>query len=55
MLPILAILGAVFLWGGPFSAMRVAIKALNPLTVMWLRMVIAFIIIFDNSFRSYRK
>lgn len=45
MLPILAILGAVFLWGGSFSAMRVAIKVLNPLTVMWLRMMIAFIII----------
>ena len=39
--PRLAVLGAVLLWGGSFSAMRTALADLHPWTVMWLRMVIA--------------
>mgnify|MGYP000250608428 CR=1 FL=1 len=41
LLPVAAILAAVFLWGGSFAAMRVAVKALNPWTVMWCRMITA--------------
>ncbi len=44
-LPFLAIMAAVLLWGGSFVAMRVAVAALPPMTVMWLRMVIALVVI----------
>lgn len=40
LLPIGALLGAVILWGGSFSAMRMALGTLSPSAVMWLRMVI---------------
>lgn len=43
--PRLAVLGAVILWGGSFSAMRAALDVLPAWTVMWLRMVIALICI----------
>ena len=43
--PRLAVLGAVILWGGSFSAMRTALDVLPAWTVMWLRMVIALICI----------
>ena len=39
--PRLAVLGAVLLWGGSFSAMRTALADLHPWSVMWLRMLIA--------------
>lgn len=41
LLPRLAVLAAVILWGGSFSAMRTALGVLPPWTVMWLRMMIA--------------
>lgn len=44
-LPIAAILLAVVFWGGSFAAMRVAVSALNPWTVMWFRMTIAALLI----------
>jgi drug/metabolite transporter (DMT)-like permease len=40
-LPYLAILGAVLLWGGSFSAMKIAVGALNPWSVMGVRMLMA--------------
>lgn len=43
--PVAAIFAAVLLWGGSFSGMRVAIGVLNPMSVMWLRMMIALVII----------
>lgn len=43
--PRLAVLGAVLLWGGSFSAMRVALEDLHPWSVMWLRMAIALLCI----------
>ena len=42
---IVAILTAVLLWGGSFSAMRVVVGNLNPWAVMWGRMIIALICI----------
>jgi drug/metabolite transporter (DMT)-like permease len=44
-LPVLAILLAVMLWGGSFAAMRVTLKALSPWTVMWIRMMTSVIIL----------
>jgi len=43
--PRLAVLGAVLLWGGSFSAMRTALADLHPWSVMWLRMMIALLCI----------
>lgn len=37
LLPTLAVLGAVSLWGAAFPAMRVTIKVLGPWGVMWVR------------------
>jgi len=45
LLPTLAILGAVLLWGGSFSAMRVAVQALSPRAVMWVRMAVALAVL----------
>ncbi len=39
-----AILAATLLWGGSFPAMRVAVQALSPWSVMWLRMVTATVL-----------
>ena len=41
LLPRLAVLGAVVLWGASFSTMRIALQDLHPWSVMWLRMIIA--------------
>ena len=40
-LPTLALLGAVFLWGSSFSAMKVAVAAFGPLFTVWSRMCIS--------------
>lgn len=45
LLPVAAILMAVFLWGGSFAAMRVTLKALSPWAVMWIRMMAAMTIL----------
>ena len=44
-LPRLAVLGAVLLWGASFSTMRIALQDLHPWSVMWLRMMIALMCI----------
>lgn len=45
LLPVLAILTAVVLWGGSFAATRIALIHLSPLSVMAVRMGIAFCVI----------
>jgi len=45
LLPRLAVLGAVLLWGASFSTMRIALQDLHPWSVMWLRMMIALVCI----------
>lgn len=41
LLPVLAVLGAVFLWGSSFSAMRVVLYDFTPMTVMFCRLAVA--------------
>lgn len=41
LLPHVAIIAAVCLWGGSFSAMKVAIGSLDPWSMMWGRMLVA--------------
>lgn len=59
LLPRLAVLGAVLLWGASFSTMRIALQDLHPLSVMWLRMIIALACILPLyrtvSLSAYRK
>ena len=59
MLPLAALLTAVFLWGGSFAAMRLAVQAMHPLSVVWLRMIIALAVILPFAgrlnFDSYRR
>lgn len=43
LVPVLAILGAVLLWGSSFSAMRWVLKDLDPMSVMFCRLLTAFI------------
>jgi len=45
LLPVAAVTAAALLWGGSFSAMRVTVPVLGPWTVMWLRMVIAVLLL----------
>jgi drug/metabolite transporter (DMT)-like permease len=45
LLPKMAIMGAVVLWGGSFVAMRVTVTAIGPMVVMWCRMMIALVLI----------
>lgn len=44
-LPVLSILGAVFLWGSSFSAMRHLLGNLTPMEVMFFRHFFAFMVI----------
>ena len=57
--PVIAILTAVVLWGGSFAGMRVALKTLDTWMVMWLRMIIALLILLPWMGRlkriSYRR
>jgi drug/metabolite transporter (DMT)-like permease len=59
LLPIAALLAAALLWGGSFSAMRLAVQVMSPWSVMWLRMVIALTVIlpFAGQMKTsaYRK
>lgn len=59
LLPRLAVLGAVVLWGASFSTMRIALQDLHPLSVMWLRMIIALACILPLyrtvNLSAYRK
>lgn len=58
-LPVLSILGAVFLWGSSFSAMRYLLMFLPPYGVMFCRIFIAFLFILPLSAKfipkNYRK
>ncbi|WP_034632141.1 DMT family transporter [Maridesulfovibrio bastinii] len=43
-LPVIAVLGAVFLWGGSFAAAKTALSSLDPWTVVWFRMVLGVLV-----------
>ena len=55
MLPVLSILGAVFLWGSSFSAMRIILQDLNPFEVMFCRLFIAFVFIIPMAGKMFPK
>ncbi len=59
LLPMAALLTAVLLWGGSFAAMRLAVKALSPWTVMWIRMATALVLLLPFTGKlmpsDYRK
>ncbi len=55
MLPVLSILGAVFLWGSSFSAMRIVLQDLNPFAVMFCRLFTAFVFIIPISVKMFPK
>lgn len=44
-LPVLALLAAVLLWGGSYPAMKIVVQALGPWAVMWTRMAVAMAIL----------
>ena len=54
-LPTLAIIGAVFLWGSSFVAMRIVLKDLHPFAVMFCRLFSAFIFIIPISIKLFPK
>ena len=53
-LPTLALLGAVFLWGSSFSAMKVAVAAFGPICTVWARMVISTALFVPLSWKLLR-
>lgn len=57
--PILAVLTAIFLWSGSFSATRIALGEMSPMSIMWIRMTAGFLIFlpFFGKVRpiNYRK
>jgi drug/metabolite transporter (DMT)-like permease len=59
LLPILAILTAVLMWGGSFTAGKVAVNALGPIPMVWARMVVSLLALlpFYKKLRpqNYRK
>lgn len=55
MLPVLSILGAVFLWGSSFSAMRIVLQDLSPFAVMFCRLFTALIFIIPISVKIFPK
>jgi len=58
-LAVAAIVAAVFLWGGSFAGMRVAVQAMSPWSVMWLRMIAATVLLMPLAGKlipsDYRK
>jgi len=58
-LPFAALIAAVLLWGGSFAGMRIVLRSLDPLTVIWCRMIIALLLILPFTKRllpkQYRK
>lgn len=59
LLPTLAVLGAVVLWGSSFSAMKSVLDVLDPMAAMWCRMAVAVAVLAalrrQISFSGYRK
>lgn len=43
--PLLAALGAAVLWGGSFAATKTALAQFTPMTLMWLRMTLATLLL----------
>jgi drug/metabolite transporter (DMT)-like permease len=43
-LPLLLLGGAVLFWGTSFAAIKVALESFSPMTVIWLRMVVAALV-----------
>lgn len=41
LLPVLCLAGAVLFWGTGYAATKVALQSFSPMTVIWLRMVVA--------------
>ena len=54
-LPTLSIIGAVFLWGSSFVAMRIVLKDLHPFAVMFCRLFSALIFIIPISIKLFPK
>lgn len=53
LLPALAALGAVTLWGLSFPAMKVAVQALGPMPLMWARMMVAMALLAPFTTRLF--
>lgn len=53
LLPALAALGAVTLWGLSFPAMKVAVQALGPMPLMWARMMVALALLAPFTTRLF--
>ncbi|KAF5031086.1 EamA-like transporter family protein [anaerobic digester metagenome] len=53
LLPALAALGAVTLWGLSFPAMKVAVQALGPMPLMWSRMMVAMALLAPFTARLF--
>lgn len=54
-LPTLSIIGAVFLWGSSFAAMRIVLQDLHPFAVMFCRLFSALIFIIPISIKLFPK
>jgi len=59
LLPIAALLAAVIFWGSSFAGTRYALKTLDPQIIIWIRMLVALIVILPFSAKlkpqNYRK
>lgn len=59
LLPIAALLAAVIFWGSSFAGTRYALRTLDPQIIIWIRMLIALIVILPFSAkikpRNYRN
>jgi len=48
-LPFAALTAAVLLWGGSFVGMRIVLRSLPPMAVMWCRMILALLVLLPFS------
>lgn len=59
LLPIMALLAAVIFWGSSFAGTRYALRTLDPQVILWVRMLVALIVILPFSAKlkplDYRK
>lgn len=57
--PVLAVLGAVVLWGSSFPMMKAVLAVFGPWTIMWLRMAVGLLVLLPfcgkMSFAGYHK
>jgi drug/metabolite transporter (DMT)-like permease len=55
LMPFFAVLAAVVLWSSSFTATRIALRELSPMSVVWVRMTIGVLVVAPFALRRFPK